>query len=740
MFFSGLNLSPDVIRNAIASTQPVAATRVPAASVGIGGQTTQPVAPSPVPAAQTYPDWGAYAKKYPEVVAEYNRTKPSMSLGTFAIQHYNKTGKAKGYEVPTTKPYTPPVVTYSDTTTSYLKQLDDYIAGLGTPEYGGYRRDDPLLATYKSSPNYMGLITPSVQRSEADMLPYIGKPVAENTLYYFNTRTNQGDLSAPADVWVRSNTPLVLYDANKKEVVYAGTGVQAGQQIAKLSDQMSKTEGKKANWVIFQGEPGTTDPSKFTPVAYDTKDKGVLGQIADFALPIIGAIALPGLGILGGTVGAAAGSAAGSALSGALQGEALNDILKKAAISGAATLAGGELLKGIGSTPVSSSVSGGLDAATQAAVSAGLESAPITVVGSPLAGVASSAISGLTGSQLSNALSGIAEATKPQIPSVIETAVQPPAPAPAPTPIPPVEAPPIVVTGQITPRIEDAVGAIVGGAGIGELTRLGYSQAEIDAAIKEAQSRQDTVTATKPPSAIPIVPGIFSSGPPPTMSNQEIADKVLADQEKGGLSTLEKIRLGLLGADLISGLFKPGADNSTYTDKSGPLSYTPLNRQQAVPNFDVFTYGQDLPSAQRGEFLFFPPAGVQTTQPVANTTVPASQKLAKGGEVEDGDMHDDMVKHLMAYRSGGGHMGPGKVKGIGSGQEDLIPAWLSDGEYVWSAQDVADLGDGSTDEGVRRLDKMREMVRKQAGRKNVKKIAKPQKGIESMLKAVGGRV
>ena len=85
-------------------------------------------------------------------------------------------------------------------------------------------------------------------------------------------------------------------------------------------------------------------------------------------------------------------------------------------------------------------------------------------------------------------------------------------------------------------------------------------------------------------------------------------------------------------------------------------------------------------------------------------------------------------------------MGPGQVKGIGSGQEDKIPAWLSDGEYVWSAQDVADLGDGSTDEGVRRLDRMRKMVRQQAGRKDVKKIAKPQRGIEDMLKAVGGAV
>jgi hypothetical protein len=105
---------------------------------------------------------------------------------------------------------------------------------------------------------------------------------------------------------------------------------------------------------------------------------------------------------------------------------------------------------------------------------------------------------------------------------------------------------------------------------------------------------------------------------------------------------------------------------------------------------------------------------------------------------EGGEVDDDMVKHLVDYHKNGGHRGPGQVKGIGSGQEDKIPAYLSDGEYVWSAQDVSDLGDGSNREGVRRLDEMRKMVRQQAGRKDVKKIAKPQKGIDRMLKAVGG--
>jgi hypothetical protein len=154
------------------------------------------------------------------------------------------------------------------------------------------------------------------------------------------------------------------------------------------------------------------------------------------------------------------------------------------------------------------------------------------------------------------------------------------------------------------------------------------------------------------------------------------------------------------------------------------------------------TYGR-AGGDQETEYLFFtrdPITGetsIQSGTPVTNTnTTPA----VAPGKKEGGEIEDDMVKHLVDYHKNGGHQGPGQVKGIGSGQEDKIPAWLSDGEYVWSAQDVADLGDGSTDEGVRRLDKMRQMVRRQAGRKDVKKIAKPQKGIDKMLKAVGGMV
>jgi len=56
------------------------------------------------------------------------------------------------------------------------------------------------------------------------------------------------------------------------------------------------------------------------------------------------------------------------------------------------------------------------------------------------------------------------------------------------------------------------------------------------------------------------------------------------------------------------------------------------------------------------------------------------------------------------------------ARGAGSGRADTIDAKLSDGEYVMDAETVALLGDGSTEEGARRLDEMRAKLRKQKGK------------------------
>lgn len=65
----------------------------------------------------------------------------------------------------------------------------------------------------------------------------------------------------------------------------------------------------------------------------------------------------------------------------------------------------------------------------------------------------------------------------------------------------------------------------------------------------------------------------------------------------------------------------------------------------------------------------------------------------------------------LSLGASGPHHGPGSVHGPGSGQQDLVPAHLSPGEYVMDADTVASLGDGNSEEGARRLDAWREQLR-----------------------------
>jgi hypothetical protein len=83
----------------------------------------------------------------------------------------------------------------------------------------------------------------------------------------------------------------------------------------------------------------------------------------------------------------------------------------------------------------------------------------------------------------------------------------------------------------------------------------------------------------------------------------------------------------------------------------------------------------------------------------------SGQGYAQGGKI--------MASPLMAA-SGGDvpHKGSHYVQGAGGGQDDLIPAKLADGEYVFDAEIVAALGDGSNKEGAKKLDAMREAIRK----------------------------
>ncbi len=65
------------------------------------------------------------------------------------------------------------------------------------------------------------------------------------------------------------------------------------------------------------------------------------------------------------------------------------------------------------------------------------------------------------------------------------------------------------------------------------------------------------------------------------------------------------------------------------------------------------------------------------------------------------------------------------VAGPGDGQSDDIPAWLADGEFVFPADVVSALGNGSTKAGTEKLYDMMHEIRRRARSKHPKDLPPP---------------
>lgn len=107
-------------------------------------------------------------------------------------------------------------------------------------------------------------------------------------------------------------------------------------------------------------------------------------------------------------------------------------------------------------------------------------------------------------------------------------------------------------------------------------------------------------------------------------------------------------------------------------------------------------------------------------------------EFANGGYAHGG-LHVPTVEGRHDYRAGS------RVSGEGDGQSDDIPAMLADGEYVFDADTVAQLGNGSTKAGSDLLDKFREEIRSHKRSAPVDKIPPPSKSPLQYLKQAQSR-
>jgi hypothetical protein len=151
---------------------------------------------------------------------------------------------------------------------------------------------------------------------------------------------------------------------------------------------------------------------------------------------------------------------------------------------------------------------------------------------------------------------------------------------------------------------------------------------------------------------------------------------------------------GLAGAG-GGGSEEPGEGAPPAATPGAPMPVLPFGRSQKPQDFNWYTYGQG-PEQSFYDYNQLP--NYNPANPNNTTTVPDDKRPWMG----------DVPGHAR-----GGAMR--FVRGPGTGRSDDIDAKLSDGEYVLTAEDVALLGDGSSEAGARRLDEFRRNLRRHKG-------------------------
>jgi hypothetical protein len=179
--------------------------------------------------------------------------------------------------------------------------------------------------------------------------------------------------------------------------------------------------------------------------------------------------------------------------------------------------------------------------------------------------------------------------------------------------------------------------------------------------------------------------------------------------------------LGALGSAFSKAPKAPtgGAGIGTGGGMGGALPKYTYARQQLSPDIDYYTYGT-RPEAKFFDYTAQLEKPVQPELPPAKTPDQESPVVSLAAPTYVGPtplfVEPGMATGGLTGYAKGGSKSSRYVDGPGSGREDKIPALLSDGEYVIDAETLALLGDGSTKEGARRMDKFRANIRKHKGR------------------------
>lgn len=142
----------------------------------------------------------------------------------------------------------------------------------------------------------------------------------------------------------------------------------------------------------------------------------------------------------------------------------------------------------------------------------------------------------------------------------------------------------------------------------------------------------------------------------------------------------------------------PNGQQHNMAPPGGPTGMLPPHMMTGTQGMPAF--GQPGPMAPHPGFGFHPQFGMHPRM-----GRPGMMMRAEGGGAEGSPLQSGTAPH---------------VHGPGDGTSDDINAKLSDGEFVMDAGSVSMLGNGSNEAGARKLEELRQRLRKHAGEKLIK--------------------
>ena len=177
-----------------------------------------------------------------------------------------------------------------------------------------------------------------------------------------------------------------------------------------------------------------------------------------------------------------------------------------------------------------------------------------------------------------------------------------------------------------------------------------------------------------------------------------------------GIGTLGKIALA---GSALSGLMSAPPDVKQAASTLSPEQQEYFNRPSITWDWNKLQQDANASNMSLSQFMASNWNNITSGRYNAATPAPAQNPAAMPANAMTAMAHGG--RHMMA--NGGALSAVARfAKGAGSGRDDTINARLSDGEYVMDAETVAMLGDGSSEDGARKLDMMREQLRRHKGK------------------------